>query len=181
MATARQDGAGTSAALARDAENLHEALSGLVRLYRFRDRDQICCFDVSVPQCHGLEALVRDGPLTLGELADRLYLEKSTASRVVDALERKGYVNRAPHPGDRRALQLGVTPAGRRLVDRIRASLVEDAKAVLEDLSPPFRREATRFLHRLTEVTARRLGRGPGGASGSSCAAPTACRAGECD
>ena len=99
---------------------------------------------------------------------------------MVDALERKGYVNRAPHPGDRRALQLAVTPAGRRLVDRIHASLVEDARAVLGDLSPAFRREAARFLRRLTEVTAKRLGRGPGGASGESCAAPTACRPGEC-
>jgi len=163
----------TDLALKRDAEALHEALSGLVRLYQFRDRDQICCFDVSVPQCYGLEALVKEGPLTLGELAERLYLEKSTASRVVDALERKGYVTRAPHPGDRRALQLKVTPAGRRLVQRIRASLVEDAKAVLEDLSPSFRREAARFLARLTEVTAERLGRGPGGASRNACAIPT--------
>jgi DNA-binding MarR family transcriptional regulator len=137
---------------------------------------------VSVPQCYGLEALVREGPLTLGELARRLYLEKSTASRVVDALERKGYVTRAPHPGDRRALQLKVTPAGRRLVERIRASLVEDAKAVLEDLSPSFRREAARFLARLTEVAAERLGRGPGGASRESCAtlAGTSCDTEEC-
>jgi MarR family 2-MHQ and catechol resistance regulon transcriptional repressor len=173
----------TGVALERDAEALHEALSGLVRLYQFRDRDQICCFDVSVPQCYGLEALVREGPLTLGELADRLYLEKSTASRVVDALERKGYVTRAPHPADRRALNLTATPAGRRLVGRIRVSLVEDAKAVIKDLSPPFRREAARFLQRLTEVTAERLGRGPSGASRSACADPagSACRTVECD
>jgi MarR family 2-MHQ and catechol resistance regulon transcriptional repressor len=166
--------------LQRDAETLHEALSGLVRLYQFRDRDQICCFDVSVPQCYGLEALVREGPLTLGELAGRLYLDKSTASRVVDALERKGYVARAPHPGDRRALQLTATPAGRRLVGRIRASLVGESKAVLADLSPAIRREAARFLTRLTEVVAGRLGRPPGGAA--ACLAPadeTACCAPE--
>jgi MarR family 2-MHQ and catechol resistance regulon transcriptional repressor len=157
----------------RDAAALHEALSGLVRLYQFRDRDQICCFDISVPQCYGLEALVRHGPLTLGELADRLYLEKSTASRVVDALERKGYVTRAPHPGDRRALQLKVTPAGRRLVERIRASLVEEARAVLEDLSPAFRHEAARFLTRLTTAAAERMGRGPRGSGrGAACVDP---------
>jgi DNA-binding MarR family transcriptional regulator len=183
MLTTAQSERETSEALERDAEALHEALSGLVRLYRFRDRDQICCFDVSVPQCYGLEALVREGPLTLGQLADRLYLEKSTASRVVDALERKGYVTRAPHPGDRRALNLTATPAGRRLVSRIRASLIEDAKAVIEDLSPPFRREAARFLWRLTEVSAERLGRGPSGASPSAGAGPagSAWPIGECD
>jgi len=183
MSRAIQSDTAPERALERDAEALHEALSGLVRLYQFRDRDQICCFDVSVPQCYGLEALVRGGPLTLGELAEWLYLEKSTASRVVDALERKGYVTRCPHPGDRRALQLKVTPAGRRLVERIRASLVEDAKAVLEDLSPSFRQEAARFLARLTEVTAERLGRGPGGADRNPCAVSDAlpCGDGGCD
>jgi len=183
MTTTAQSEIDTREALERDAEALHEALSGLVRLYQFRDRGQICCFDVSVPQCYGLEALVREGPLTLGEVASCLYLEKSTASRVVDALERKGYVTRAPHPGDRRALDLTATPAGRRLVGRIRASLLEDAKAVIEDLSPPFRREAARFLQRLTEVTAERLGRGPSGAGRSACAdrAGSACQTGECD
>jgi MarR family 2-MHQ and catechol resistance regulon transcriptional repressor len=161
MLTPAQNDVPSEAAFERDAEALHEALSALVRLYQFRDRDQICCFDVSVPQCYGLEALVKEGPLTLGELADRLYLEKSTASRVVDALERKGYVTRAPHPGDRRALRLTATPAGRRLVGRIRASLMEESKAVLADLSPAFRREAARFLTRLTTAAAGRLGRGP--------------------
>jgi MarR family 2-MHQ and catechol resistance regulon transcriptional repressor len=164
MSTRLQTGIGDRDAdgLQRDAEALHEALSGLVRLYQFRDRDQICCFDVSVPQCYGLEALVKEGPLTLGELAGRLYLDKSTASRVVDALERKGYVVRAPHPGDRRALQLTATPAGRRLVGRIQTSLVEESKALLAELSPAFRHEAARFLTRLTEAVAGRLGRAPG-------------------
>lgn len=171
MLKTTQTDARSEGALHRDAEALHEALSGLVRLYQFRDRGQICCFDVSVPQCYGLEALVREGPLTLGELAERLYVEKSTASRIVDALERKGYVARTPHPGDRRALRLTVTAAGRRLVGRIRASLVDEAKAVLADLSPDFRREAVRLLTGLTAAAADRLGRGPGGGErGAACA-----------
>lgn len=159
--------------LHRDAEALHEALSGLVRLYQFRNRDQICCFDVSVPQCYGLEALVGEGPLTLGELAGRLYVEKSTASRIVDALERKGYVTRAPHPEDARALRLDATSSGRRLVKKIRASLIEEAKAVLADLSPAFRREAARLLTGLTSAATERLGRGPEGSDrGAACAGP---------
>jgi MarR family 2-MHQ and catechol resistance regulon transcriptional repressor len=173
MSTAAQTDLQSDGALERDAEALHEALSGLVRLYQFRDRGQICCFDVSVPQCYGLEALVREGPLTLGELAERLYVEKSTASRIVDALERKGYVARAPHPGDGRALRLTATPSGRRLVKKIRTSLVEEAKAVLADLSPAFRREAVRLLTGLMAVAAERLGRGPGGrGEDTTCAAP---------
>jgi MarR family 2-MHQ and catechol resistance regulon transcriptional repressor len=148
-------------ALERDAEAFHEALSGLVRLYQFRNRDKICCFDVSVAQCHALEALVESGPLTLGELAERLYVDKSTASRIVDALERKGYLARAAHPVDARALRLSATSGGWRLVRRIRASLVEESKAVLGDLSPGLRQEAAHLIRRLTSVAAERLGRGP--------------------
>jgi MarR family 2-MHQ and catechol resistance regulon transcriptional repressor len=156
------DKVATREPLEREAEALHEALSSLVRLYQFRDRDQICCFDVSVPQCYALEAMVKDGPLTLGELAERLYVDKSTASRIVDALERKGYLGRAPHPTDARALSLSATPAGTRLVRKIRDSLIEEARAVLSELSPAFRREAVQFLTRLTLAAAGRLGRGPG-------------------
>src|ERR1044071_10417005 len=84
-------------ALARDTEELYDALEDLLRVYQFRDRDRICCFDVSVSQCYALEGLVRRGGMTLNDLAAFLYIDKSTASRVVDALERKGYVARLPY------------------------------------------------------------------------------------
>src|SRR6187549_1528620 len=103
-----------------DARAVHQALSELVRVYQFRDRDKICCHDVSVTQCYALEALLRRGPSGLGELAVELYLDKSTASRVVSALKRKGYVTQVSHPDDGRAVVLTVTAAGRRLYDRIR-------------------------------------------------------------
>jgi len=96
--------------LENDALALHRALGELVRVYQFRDRDRICCYDVSVTQCYALEAVVHDGPLTLNELAARMYLDKSTTSRVVDALQKKGYVDRQENPDDRRALRLEATP-----------------------------------------------------------------------
>src|SRR5947209_4293076 len=119
--TALPGNAGTPAdpALERDAHQFYDTLSDLIRVYQFRDRDRICCYDVSVSQCYGLEALVRRGPMTLNDLAAYLYLDKSTASRVVDALERKGYVARAPHPDDGRALLLAPTATGRELYARI--------------------------------------------------------------
>src|SRR5262245_22081160 len=98
-----------------EADDLHEALSELVRLYQFRDRDRICCHELSVTQCYAIDALVRRGPVTLGDLASDLYLDKSTASRVVTTLVRKGYVERTVHPADARAVLLRATPAGRRL------------------------------------------------------------------
>jgi DNA-binding MarR family transcriptional regulator len=99
--------------LQRQSEAFHEALSEFVRAYLVGERGQICCHDISLTQCYALEALVRRGPSTLNALAAELRLDKSTASRVVAALQRKGYVARAKHPGDARAVLLDATSTGR--------------------------------------------------------------------
>ena len=59
----------TQTALDRDALALHQAVADLVRVYQFRDRDRICCHDVSVTQCYALETIVEHGPLRLSALA----------------------------------------------------------------------------------------------------------------
>ena len=159
------------ARLEADAAALHEALSELVRVYQFRDRDRICCHDISVTQCYALEALLRRGPSGLNELAAELYLDKSTASRVVAALERKGYVSRAPHADDGRAIVLTVTRAGRRLHDRIRRDLIAEARQLLEDFEPEVREGAARLILRLARSAAVRSGVPPGSGSCS----PSSC------
>jgi DNA-binding MarR family transcriptional regulator len=157
----RAHGSGEEA-LRKHAESLYEALSELVRVYQFRDRDLICCHDLSVTQCYALEALLRRGPSSLNELAAELYLDKSTASRVVAALERKRYVVRAAHPTDGRAVVLTVTLAGRRLYERIRDALVLEEKQLLEDFEPAVREAAPRLIRRLARAAANRAGVGPG-------------------
>jgi DNA-binding MarR family transcriptional regulator len=152
----------SDSALARDAEELYDALEDLLRVYQFRDRDRICCFDVSVSQCYALEGLVRRGAMTLNDLAAYLYLDKSTASRVVDALERKGYVARAPHPKDRRALLLDATPKGRELEGEIRESILAEERQLLADFTPEVRQAMTVVLRRLARAAAASVGTGGG-------------------
>ena len=171
VARARSKPAPADGGLQDDARAVHEALSDLVRVYQFRDRDRICCHDVSVTQCYALEALIRRGPITLGEVAAELYLDKSTASRVIATLERKRYVSRAPHPEDGRAIVLTVTPAGKHLCDRIRTDLIAEAKQLLEDFEPEVREGAARLILRLARAAAVRSGVTPG----SGCCPPSGC------
>jgi MarR family transcriptional regulator, 2-MHQ and catechol-resistance regulon repressor len=141
------------------AEALHAGLSELVRVYQFRDRDRICCHDVSVTQCHALEALVRKGPATLNAIAEELYLDKSTASRVVATLERKGYVAKARDLRDSRALTLTATASGRRLYQRIRKDLVAEERALMADFDPSVREAAAELILRLARAAEARCGR----------------------
>ncbi len=143
--------------LRRDAEALHAAVSELVRVYQFRDRDRICCHDISVTQCYALEALVEHGPLRLGALAERLYLDKSTTSRVVQALVRKGYVEQREERGDRRATALSATRAGRALHGRITRDLVEQQRAIVAELSPAVREGVVQVVRRLARAAEARF------------------------
>ncbi len=134
------------------AAELHGALRDLKRIYQFRDRDRICCHDISVTQCWALDALVRAGPLSLNELAAELYLDKSTASRVVNALERKGYVQRRRNPADGRAVSLAVTSSGASLVARIESEMVAEEKRLLAEFEPDVRAAMIRLIGRLAEA-----------------------------
>jgi len=58
------------------------------------------------------------GPLNQRCLADALHIDKAYTTVLVDDLERRGLVARAPHPGDRRAKLVTLTPAGQDAVRR---------------------------------------------------------------
>jgi len=129
----------------------------LVRVYQFRDRTRICYYDLSVTQCHAVGALVAHGPIPLNGLAAELYLDKSTASRVVDSLESKGYVRRSTDPSDGRALRLEVTRKGREIHSRIENDLVEEMKILLSEIDPDVRQATTRLVARLAKTAKKRF------------------------
>ncbi|RYF48830.1 MAG: MarR family transcriptional regulator [Cytophagaceae bacterium] len=144
--------------LTQDAEDLYEAVNHLVRVYQFRDRDRICCYDVSVTQFYAVETLVKQGALRLQVLAEEMFLDKSTASRVIDALERKGYVSRVEDDEDRRAVKIQATHAGKELYEKIRSDLVAEERAMIENLSVEARQGAVSLLRQITRATEIRCG-----------------------
>ena len=143
--------------LDRDASALYDALSDLIRVYQFRDRDRICCHDLSVTQCYALEALSRTDGMTMNDLAARLYLDKSTTSRVVNALQRKGYAVRAIDPDDGRVTRLGLTPAGGKLHMQIHREIVNQEKELLGDFDSDTRQALAKLIRRLADAAAARV------------------------
>lgn len=159
-----------TADLDRGARALQAAVADLVRVYQFRDRDRICCHDISVTQCYALETLVEHGPTRLGTLTERLFLDKSTTSRVVQTLVKKGYVEQRPDATDRRAVALHPTPRGRRLWERITGDLVEQQKQLLQDLDPRIRAGVVDVIRRLARAADSRFRAGV--STGPACCSP---------
>ncbi|MFF5229858.1 MarR family winged helix-turn-helix transcriptional regulator [Dactylosporangium sp. NPDC000521] len=75
--------------------------------------------DISLPQHRALVLLAARGPQRMVDLAELLGVNSSTATRHCDRLQRRGLVQRDPAAGDRRAVQVSLTPAGHHLVERI--------------------------------------------------------------
>src|SRR5262245_44369681 len=70
--------------------------------------------DLSLAQYHVLEPLL-DGPLTTGQAAVAAGVASPTATRVLDGLVERGYVERTGDPDDRRAVLVSLTSPGRRI------------------------------------------------------------------
>lgn len=147
-----------------DALRLSRALTDFIRVVQFRDRDRACCYGLSVSQCYALKAVVDAGALTVNELAGELYLDKSTASRVVTSLERKGLVRRERAEDDGRVVLLTATGEGHRLHKRIEGDLALEYGTLMQGLPPETRAAMIELLGRLASVFAARVD-----ASGGRC------------
>lgn len=145
-----------------DARDLSRALSDLIRVVQFRDRDRACCHDVGVSQCYALGAIVEHGPLAVNDLAAELYLDKSTVSRVADGLEAKGCVVRQRDARDGRVIRLVATPAGQALHAQIQEDLAHEYANLLTDFDPEVRAAMTRLMGRLAVSFAARVDRSGG-------------------
>jgi DNA-binding MarR family transcriptional regulator len=79
-----------------------------------------CCEGVTLSQCHTLlELQLHKKSISLNDLSDRLYLDKSTVSRTVDSLVRKGTVNRDVPKENRRKVTISLTEKGKDICRRI--------------------------------------------------------------
>jgi len=142
----------TSSTLGRQAEALHQALNDLIQRYQFRNRNEICCFDVSVSQCNALEALAAHGKMSVGHLAKQLFLEVSTMSRVLDQLEKKGYIRRADHPDDDRAWLVTLTKRGLALLAKMKILIIAQEEEVLKQIPSASRSHVIRALRLLIDA-----------------------------
>jgi MarR family transcriptional regulator, organic hydroperoxide resistance regulator len=96
---------------------------------------------LTAAQADAIVVIGQAGPLSLRELGELLIAESGHPSRLVDRLVAAGYVERVGAPGDRRRVELSLTPAGRDLVEQIqqaRRGVLDLGRALLgaHDVEP---------------------------------------------
>ncbi len=140
-----------SSSLQRDAAELYDAATAFIRMYQFRDRDQALRFGLTVAQAYALEILLsRDGQRLTG-LAKALQLDKSTTSRIVAGMKRRGLVEWSRPQHDRRAMWIVASAAGKQRYERLRRALVRENAQLLAAYAPAARRAAITLLRQLVD------------------------------
>jgi DNA-binding MarR family transcriptional regulator len=116
--------------LADLAAHLRVATARLARRLRQESTDLPPTLDAA------LATIFRDGPLTLGELAEHERIARPSATRVVQKLEQRDLVTRRTDEDDRRVSWVEVTTAGRKHVEAARRRRTAWLARELRDLPP---------------------------------------------
>ena len=113
-----------------------------------------CGYHLSLSQVLALQILDEKMPLTVRELAEQLYLERSTVSRLVDSLVKEGFVEREINERNRREILVSLTDHGRHTVQEVRNQSIDFFRSILENLSEEERKSILQGLHKFTSALA---------------------------
>jgi DNA-binding MarR family transcriptional regulator len=90
-----------------------------------------------------------DEPKTLKQLAAS-GIDAPAITVAVNDLESRGLVERNPHPDNRRAKLVSLTPAGRKLIELARRTVRDDAPPAVQELSKTDLAHLRRILERVS-------------------------------
>jgi DNA-binding MarR family transcriptional regulator len=134
-----------------EGEPVMDVATGLVRLSFLVQR-----VFAAAAERHGLTAVqakllcvLAGGPRRMAELAGLLGVEKAALTGLADRAERRGLARRCAVPGDRRAFQIALTPAGRAAASAFHAEVTAELHGLVAGLGP---NQAERFRCSLAEV-----------------------------
>jgi DNA-binding MarR family transcriptional regulator len=136
-------------------------LSGAVTRGRLAERaTEAAGLSVDRPAVSVLLTLhAADGPLRIGEIAERMQVVGPHVTRQVQELERRGLVRRVADPHDRRASLIEPTEQGASATDRYSASIIGWFTDAIGDWSDRDRNELGRLLGMLAKDVTARLAR----------------------
>jgi len=108
-------------------------------------------YDLTTEQFHVLKSLDRESGIAQHQLSEAVAKSRANITRILDRLEKKGYIERRANPDDRRSSLVYLTQAGEELMARVRAELAGIEAEVTEGLSERQVREIKDGLRRIRD------------------------------
>lgn len=115
-------------------EQLQQALRRISRALDQRSRMLLLETGLSTPQALVLQALLRNGALSAGELAHAVSASQATLSDILDRLETRELVSRQRDARDKRRVEITLTPPGRAIAESTPPLLPESFQSTFAEL-----------------------------------------------
>jgi len=135
-----------------DVERLLRTVSMIIKK---RGREILAEFEITPPQFNALLTLIQNGNLTIGDLGEKMYLACSTATDLVDRMERNGLVVRERDTADRRVIRLRVLERGHQMLEAVMQARRKYLSGVLERVSVDETATMVAALNHLSELMTR--------------------------
>lgn len=118
-----------------NSKNFRELIRLLERKLGLLNKQDSCCSEVTLAQCHALVEIGRSKSISLKELANILGLDISTMSRTVDSLVKKEFVVRIQSETDRRSILISLTNKGLNLFNDIENKMNAEFENIFDHIS----------------------------------------------
>ncbi|MED4779357.1 MarR family winged helix-turn-helix transcriptional regulator [Brevibacillus choshinensis] len=113
---------------------LRSTVQQFIRLFGVLEQTVTPCgFSMSLSQVFALQEL-ENRSMSIKDLADKLRLERSSVSRLVDGLVKGGFVSRELNEQNRREVILYLTEKGEQSTERLREQSIEFYESILKHL-----------------------------------------------
>ena len=122
-------------------EELMDVFGGLSQVLRCCCRDEAFCEGVTFHQFMILDAVAKEKELHMADLHKILSVEKSTTTRLVNPLIKKGLIRRDKADHDSRAVKLTLTREGRETHKKVLRCLTDFFERVLGNIPAKKRAE----------------------------------------
>ena len=119
------------------------------RVYDYYEQ-RLLPFNLTTSQYFVLNALWMGDGVSVGELGERVSLDSSTLTGIIDRMERSGYAERRPNPEDRRSVLVFLTDKAHELSPRI----LEFADELDTTLREPFSQEEMQTFEQVLRTLA---------------------------
>lgn len=126
----------------RCVEDMGELLQRTVRICQLFERKQIKVHGFTSSQCYIMLEILKCGTLSINEISEKMKLEISTVTRIMDNLVRDQLIVRNRSARDKRIVEAALTDEGEHEAVKLRDGIRDYYKQVISRLPPGHVREA---------------------------------------
>jgi DNA-binding MarR family transcriptional regulator len=140
------------------AEEMSVVMPRLLREFLKRQPAAVITGTISVPQMAILHSLIEMKQCKMTDIAKLLYVTTSAATGIVDRMVKSGLLMRVPDTGDRRVVNIQITPKGKKTMNNIFTQRQKMMIAIFKNFTPEEREIYLNMVKKIHTLLSKGIG-----------------------